>query len=107
MPDPIRTGLFCLLRDIGDAVFWLLIAAAGVVALSPWTGVSIAYTTIRARRAQRLRAIMIQAAHGEVWARQLLRNNATSDPACVALARMWLASAEWSLFTKRVAAPRR
>jgi hypothetical protein len=33
---------------------------------------------------------MIEAAHGEVWARQLLRNNAANDPACLALARMWL-----------------
>jgi hypothetical protein len=45
---------------------------------------------------------MIDAAHGGVWARQLLRNSAATDPVCLTLARTWLDAAEWRLPTRRL-----
>ncbi len=58
----------------GDAFFAFVIVGAGVVALSPRTGIAAAREAIAARRARRAAINRVGQTCGEIWARQARRN---------------------------------
>jgi hypothetical protein len=61
---------------LGDAIFALLIALAGLIAWSPRVGVDAARETVATRRKRRSMIREFRDAGGKVWARQAMRNSA-------------------------------
>jgi hypothetical protein len=77
--DP-RSSLRESARDalvaVGDAIFALLIALAGLIAWSPGIGFDAAREAVAARRKRRSTIREFRRTGGEVWARQAMRNSA-------------------------------
>jgi len=61
---------------LGDAIFALLIALAGLIAWSPRVGFDAAREAVAARRKRRSMIREFRRIGGEVWARQAMRNSA-------------------------------
>ena len=61
---------------VGDAIFALLIALAGLIAWSPRVGFDAARETVAARRKRRSMIGEFRRTGDEVWARQAMRNSA-------------------------------
>lgn len=75
-PASLRKDARDVFIALGDAIFALLIALAGLIAWSPRVGFDAAREAVAARRKRRSTIREFRRTGGEVWARQAMRNSA-------------------------------